>query len=150
MVAVGRLLGRSDTAAVGLRSLTVYSSGFLIDVAMRVSLTAPMLDRDFFTHPGSIRDTFHIGIELADGRTFSTSDLFFKPDVDSPEAGISLQRGSGNSHGRDVGWWVWPLPVGDEVMLVTEWPAHGISPTRTALDAREIRDAARRSSRLFG
>ena len=147
-LASGTVLGRSDVAVVVLRSLTVYSTGFVVDVAMRLKRSERQLERDVFTRQGMERDSFEIAVELADGSRFAGSALPAHSDAGAA-AGIALQRGNGNTWGREISWWIWPLPPADGIALITTWPAYAIAPTRTPLDAAAIRAAARRSTRFF-
>jgi hypothetical protein len=74
----------------------------------------------------------------------------FAHDQD-PLTGPVLHSGGGGGGGG--GWhqdeWVWPLPPPGPVSFVCEWPAAGISLTRSEIDAQTILDAAARARTLF-
>ncbi|HET7388162.1 MAG TPA: hypothetical protein VFJ19_16025 [Nocardioidaceae bacterium] len=65
-----------------------------------------------------------------------------EPSAPSPpvftESGGGLDGGSTNEVHIDRGFWLWPLPPAEPFTLVVEWPAAGVSLTKTEVDGAAI------------
>ena len=169
VVAVERVIGKSDKAAVFVTRLSAYPTGFSLVVE---ALVRSPLDLDGFQlhqPPGRVVDpvpdsVVRFGIEYADGRRASSlgggsfggsSRHMYAVDDSAPEPDPQrnlylIERGGGGGETEsDQDYWVWPLPPEGPVAFVCEWPALGIDETRTEIDAAVIREAADRAQEVW-
>ncbi|MDO9409805.1 hypothetical protein [Patulibacter sp.] len=159
IVAVERVLARTDEVAVAVPSVEVYPEGLRFEI---VAFARPQaehrpdsgLDPMLFHHrhvPGAVPDeVLRIGVAFADGRRATNLETERGPG-DPPASGIVLRgAGGGGNEGRYAQeLWVWPVPDEGPLTIVCEWPAHGIPVTRLDVDGDVLRDAARRAQVVF-
>ena len=161
------VLARTDALALAVWGLTAFPEGltFSLAVVIRRGHEAeidPDADFDF----GFYRfyrqrrrepdrplpdELLRFGVEFADGR--KATNLGNPWDAESgqePSEPVLAQRGGGGG-GRSYrqGWWLWPLPEGDRLTFVAEWPAKGIPLTRHDVEAEPIRRAAREARPIW-
>jgi len=153
-VPIVAILGRSSEAVVALRGITAYSTGFLIEIAARLrtpdlTLDNPRLSSFTFSGHSVTESTFLIGFEFPDGTKSTNLDFPNTSRAAPTKLHVDLYRGNGNPSGRDVSWWVWPLPPPTQIVLVCRWTAYGIGLARHTLDGDAICRAASRSEDLF-
>jgi hypothetical protein len=134
IVPVERFLARTDVAAVFVASVAVYSTGVVIDVAVRVREPRPDGGPAWFAHGPEPGDDFlRFGVELADGRR--ATNLARPPIEGDPTGPVLLPtRGTGFDTAFDIRFWLWPLPPPGPLALVCAWPAHAIQETRLEVD----------------
>jgi hypothetical protein len=149
------VVARSDSAAVVLQGVVVYSNGFHLDIAVRVRDADPWIDV-LGTRGGppwartDLPDTvLRLGLEMPDGRRATNLDRPTLPlDSGPPELSFMVSGGGGGAT-WDFRAWVWPLPPPAPFDLVCEWPGLGIPLTRHAIDGAAIRTAAALSVPLW-
>ncbi len=94
-------------------------------------------------------DLLLIGVELADGSAWSNLDPW--PDGWGPPDPPHVARQGGG--GGDGKWrqslWLWPLPPGDVMAFIVEWPSEGVKETRADVDAAELRERAAEAQVLW-
>jgi hypothetical protein len=103
-------------------------------------------------------ELFRAGFQLADGSKATwlgpgggagAVAIATRPD-ERPKGPVILSgAGGGGSRRWSQDLWLWPLPPEGRLEFVCEWPALGIELTRAELDSRQIREAAKRSQRLW-
>jgi hypothetical protein len=145
------VIGRSTKAAVIVRDAVAYPEG----VVFTVETLAPddELTQSQFGLGGRLRERplpdgyMRFGVEYADGKR-ATNIPF--GGLDYTPAPLLLRQGGAGVGGRTRFWyWLSPLPMANPFRFACEWPAAGISLTRTRLDANLLTDAASRSSELW-
>ena len=157
VVAVERVLGRSDDAVVAIGGIAGYPNGFEFTLAaiLRVDRRGgPML---MHLHPfepdDPVPDRFlRLGVEFSDGRRATNlSPPMYMADPSRAPAGPMLtpNGGGGGPRRNDQTYWVFPLPPPGPVAIVCEWPAYGIDESRIELDAALIIGASTRAVRLW-
>lgn len=62
---------------------------------------------------------------------------------------MKVRAGGAGLLSREWTYWVSPLPPPGPLALVCEWPAFGISESKTEIDAQPILDAASQSIVLW-
>lgn len=156
-----RMLARSSQAAILMRHLVVYPTGF--EVRVECFILQPPADLEdlmgfeglpYYTKKSPDRSRlpeglFRFGIRFSDSSKVTTVQDYFvqaqrEPEPDHP---MMIPVGSGSHGPRKLssGFWIWPLPPPGPMFLVCEWPALGISFTRQELDSAAIREAAMKS-----
>jgi hypothetical protein len=137
-------LGRTDDVAVAITGMSAFSTGFEIFMTAR-------LRPEHHGHPRERMRSFHLGLQLSDGRKVFGSPGGPPPAQAAEPAGPVLRPylGGGSPRSHFFRWWAWPLPPSGPLEFVCEWPMFGITETRTGLDAQLILTAARRSIRLW-
>jgi hypothetical protein len=161
------VLARTDTLALAVLGITAFPTGLAFSVAIVLRHADdpdldPDLDLDMAMHRywrgrrrGSATelpdDLLRFGVEFEDGR--KATNLAWggtEAEGETPAGPILMQRGGGGG-GRSyrTGWWLWPLPPGERLTFVCEWPARGIEVTRHDVDARSIRVAAERARTIW-
>lgn len=152
------VLGRTDEVAVALVGSHVYSTGFTVDLVVRLRTTprGSMHHRLFEIIGGhgadSAQERLMLGVEYADGRTATNLNGFVGPG-DGAASGdeLVLSPGGGGGGGRsyDQSYWCSPVPPPGELTFVCAWPAFDIAETRAVVDATAIADAAQRAVLLW-
>lgn len=155
------VLGRTDDVAVALLGAHVYSTGFSVELVVRLR-TAPrgvMSHRLFDIISGhglgaeSAEERLLLGVEYEDGRTATNVDRFGWPGAESPPADdalvLSPSGGGGGGRTYEQSFWVSPVPPAGAVTFVCSWPAFGIAESRAVLDATALQAAAGRSALLW-
>ena len=156
IVPLGQTVLRTEHVFVGLHSVTAHHSGISFD--MVVSLRrGEITRRDWAQMEGTVwgsswtagvgatdPDALRWGVELADGQRTSTSEhVDWRPDVvREPPVLFSLGGSStGDSHTIDAGvqLWLWPMPEGESLSLVVQWPALEVAATTRRVDLEPVR-----------
>jgi hypothetical protein len=158
VVALERILARSDRVAVCVTRLAAYPTGFELDVVTMSADDEDGLDPLMFDHQHPMHhgasdeippELLRFGVQFSDGSR-ATSTGGFHHDC-QPPVGPVMNPGGGGGGGRS--WfqtqWVWPLPPPGTLTLVCQWPAMDIPLTRSELDAHLILDAAARAQVIF-
>ena len=145
------LLGRTEQAATAITALTAFSNGFEIYLTTRFR---PGPGDDGPRGRGAAHRSFRFGMQLPDGTKVIGGHGPRGPRAlereEEPAGPVLMQfMGGGGPHSQFGRWWAWPLPPTGTLEFVCEWPAFGITETRTALDAQLILDAAGRSVQLW-
>lgn len=161
-LALNLVLGRSENAAVWIASLTVYPEGFVSAAAASARLEEALYEDPFHSRHLFARrhgagelppELLRLGIEFADGRKATSLDWPRGRGHDPhemPEGPILRPFGGGGGGGRwNHTFYVWPLPPGDQLTFVCEWPSAGIGLTRAETEAEPIRLAAAEAVRVF-
>lgn len=104
-----------------------------------------------------------LGVSFADGRQSTASGRGMHEQVraymeafaageNPPElAGPVIGRRGGGGGGRryDMSFWVWPLPPDGPLTISCHWPEGGVRDGSVEVDGSAIRDAGRRSQKLW-
>jgi hypothetical protein len=158
------VLASTPEVAVLLHSLYAFPAG--------VSLTVELRARDEKARGNPQRD-FHkiLHAEYADGEL---SPVFFRFGIEfagggkatnlvsgeerrsirdndgRPSAPVLSQRGgSGSGSDVDIRYWLWPLPKGERISFVCEWPAFEVPISCADVETAQITEAASRARRLI-
>src|SRR5205085_5515 len=151
IVPVELIIGRTDDAAVAVRRISAYETGFELDL---VTLTRVELDLDPFDLGYRRRrdnpldpDLLRFGVEFADGRKATNVDVESPYDESSEGRLVLHHHGGGGGGGGDweTGYWVSDLPPEGPLAFVVEWPGVGLGLSRKEIDSQIVRDAAARS-----
>jgi hypothetical protein len=158
VVALERVLARTDKVAVCLTRLAAYPTGFEFDVLTMTADDQEDLDPLMFHHHHQMHrgmtdeippELLRFGVQFSDGSK-ATNTGGFHNDQNPPEGPIMHPGGGGGGGGS---WrqtqWVWPLPSPGRLEIVCEWPALDVPLTRSELDAQLILDAATRAQVIF-
>lgn len=152
VVAMPRVIARSDQAVISLSVVEVFSTGVRIPVdaiARRRDEDRAEWQAKLHTHHYQApTDGLRLGVQLADGTRLGTDlEGFPHPHQEEPPGPTLVNHGGGGG-GGDRRWelvfklWLWPLPPAGTLDLVTEWRALGIPESRVTLDASVLRAAA--------
>lgn len=160
VVALERVLARTDRAAVCVTRVGAFPTGFELDLVTLTPVDRADLDPLLFGPHHHRRmgrsedvppDMLRFGLQFADGGKATNVGGFLPPEPGTAPTGPVIVPGGGS--GGDGRWqqsfWVWPLPPQGPLLLVCEWPAAGIALTRSEIDAGVILDAAARAQVLF-
>ena len=160
VVALERVLARTELAAVCVTRLGAYPTGFEMELVTLSRSMADDLDPLLFGPPrrrhgseaeGLPDEMLRFGVQFADGSKATNvgGDRPYDPAV-APAGPVIIPGGGGGGGGS---WrqslWVWPLPPPGPLLLVCEWPAARIPLTRSEIDARLIVDASERAQVVF-
>lgn len=169
-VAVGSpfVLARTEALALAVLGLTAFPLGLTFSLAMVVRRGHEAeVDLDFDFDIGFYRfnrqrrrdpdkplpdELLRFGVEYDDGRKATNLghhhwDL--EAGEEPPGPVLSQRGGGGGSRSYRQGWWLWPLPEGDRLTFVAEWPAKGIPLTKHDVEAEPIRRAAREARPIW-
>ena len=148
-VPVSVVLARTDTVAVTLTGVQVFSTGISMSIGLRCRPEALELldDRDvnglLFGH-GRHRDQLLVGVEISDGRR--ASNLPGRgPFADrlGPDALVLHSGGGGGGQlAADHAMWLSPVPPAGPLRVVVRCDALGLPETVTELDGTAIAAAA--------
>jgi hypothetical protein len=163
VVPLGQTVARTEHVFLGLPAVTGYPAGLLL----RLVLAARRGDRprerweeletafwyDQPHRPGRRAPgdgVLRLGVHLADGRRVETQDLFgggFDVPREPPVLVENQSEGSSGSHRLDkrIELWLWPLPEGDALSLVLQWPDLDVPLTFHRIDLEPVRTAAARA-----
>lgn len=160
VVALERVLARTEVAAVCVTRLGAYPTGFEVELVTVSRSTADDLDPLLFGPPRRRRgseaeglpdEMLRFGVQFADGS--KATNVGGDPPYDAavaPTGPVIVPGGGGGGGGSwHQSLWVWPLPPPGPLLLVCEWPAAGIPLTRSEIDARLIIDASERAQVVF-
>ncbi|MCZ2827226.1 hypothetical protein O2W14_00070 [Modestobacter sp. VKM Ac-2986] len=153
-VPVSAVLARSDTAAVTLTGVQVFTTGLTFTLGVRCrpeALGSGDISDLLWGHRGPGPQVL-VGVELADGRRASnvpgSVHAFADPgDLD----GLVFHHGSGSGGqlSAEQVWWLSPLPPAGPLRLVVRCDALGLPETVTELDGTALRAAAERVVTLW-
>lgn len=163
VVPLGEAVVRTEHVFVGLSALTAYPSGLLLRLALAVRRGALTRERWAEVEGAFWSDRPHgpgrhspgdgvlrLGVEFADGRRAETQDRFgagFDVPREPPVLAEHQGEESGGSHRLDkrTELWLWPLPEGDALSLVLQWPDLDLPLTFHRIDLGPVRAAAARA-----
>lgn len=99
-------------------------------------------------------ELLRFGLLLADGERVTTVVGHRLPtgaeDPRRPARSVlSPMSGGGGPRRWRQDFWLWPLPPPGLLVLVAEWPAHGLAETRATLDAAALHAAAAQAIELW-
>jgi hypothetical protein len=163
VVPLGEVVARTEQLFVGLPAVTAFPTGLLLRLVLAVRRGGlprerwGELEAMFWSDPphrpgrrppgdGALR----LGVELADGRRAETQDRFdagFDVPRDPPVLVEHQGEGSGGPHRLDrrTELWLWPLPDGDALSLVLQWPDLDLPLTFHRVELEPVRAAAARA-----
>lgn len=163
MVSLVEAVVRTEHLFVGLTAVTAYSTGMSLSLVLAARRGALPQERwehweaSFWSDRPHRRSAvppgdgvLRTGLELADGRRTATlTRVGLRPDV-SPEPPVLIERGGGGSGGprsmdRRSELWLWPLPEGDALSLVLQWPDLDVPLTFHRIALKPVRTAAARA-----
>src|SRR4051794_28647934 len=164
---LGEAVARTEHVFVGLSAVTAYPNGLLLRLvlaARRGELPrerwAALEAAFWYEQPhrsGQRRagdGVLRLGIEFADGRRAETQDHFgagFDVPGEPPVLVEHHGEGSGGSHRLDkrTDLWLWPLPEGEALSLVLQWPDLDVPLTFHRVELEPVRAAAARTVRYW-
>ena len=156
------VLARTEHLFVGLTALTAYPTGLLVPLVLAARRQELPRERweaveaafwaDQGHRPGRPQagdGVLRLGVELADGRRTETQDRFppfFDDSRDPPVLVEHRGEGSGGSYRQDkrISLWLWPLPEGDTLTLVLQWPDVDLPLTSARIELEPVREALAR------
>jgi hypothetical protein len=95
-------------------------------------------------------ELLRLGALFDDGTKWTNIDHQHFSHQEEPDGPIVVGRGGGGGGSQwEFGFWMWPLPPGDVVTFVTEWPMYGISDSRACVNASELRNRAADSQPIW-
>jgi hypothetical protein len=163
IVPQGAVLARTEHLFAGLAAVTAYPTGLLLSLrlaARRLALPRERweaMEASFFAdqgrrpgRPQAGDGVLRLGVELADGRRTETQERFI-PDFAAPrEPPVLVEHqgeGSGGSHRLDkrINLWLWPLPEGDVLSLVLQWPDLDLPLTSSRIELAPVQEAVARA-----
>jgi len=150
VVPAERVIARTGEVAISLSCFWVYPAGFQFDVFVDLKDELSELDPFSFGRPSGGEDEgLLLGFQFADGAkaTNMRDDWSGMLDSTSP---LLMGRGASKSGGHSRhSFWLRPLPPPGPFEIVCEWPAAGVSLTRSELDSHAIAEAASRAKTIF-
>ena len=153
MLALGEfVLARTEEVAVALRSITAYSDGLVLSMAVLFADEQKAEDlawslQDFGRSPGR----FRLGVAYADGARATTGQGDF-PDLEVPDDPTPrlVLLGSTSAPLLWTGdYWLHPLPPPGNLVLGCRWPDRRIAETLVELDADALLAAAESSGPIW-
>jgi hypothetical protein len=159
------LFARTDRLVLALRNAVVYSTGFVVDLALRIrpgsGLDGQRLALEgmrsralLLAHLGDraiVDDGLALRVEYPDGRR-ATNAEHHAAFGDAPPLALSTANGGGGGgtpYACSACFYVSPLPPRGTLAVTVAWPAAGIAPTTRELDASPILAAAERSGSFW-
>jgi hypothetical protein len=159
------VVGRSQSGAVGLPQVTVYSEGMTPHfVALARGLgrrqsNRLLHDQHRFDEDDEPGDGFlRVGLELPDGRRVSNLGLRGTGHYASVQEPAQLaffehDGGGGSGAGGRLSlrpaFWLWPLPDAGAIQVFCEWPVVGIPLSSVLVDVDPLLEARERVVRLW-
>lgn len=146
------VLARTEEVAVALRSVTAYSDGLVLSIAVLFADEQKAEDlawslQDFGRSPGR----FRLGCAYADG-TRATTGQSDAPDVEVPGDPTPMLVLLGSTSGPLLwtgDYWLHPLPPPGNLVLGCRWPDRRIAETLAQLDADPLLAAATSSGPIW-
>jgi hypothetical protein len=137
-------IGRADGVVVALTGVHVYTSGALLDVAVRLrdatmGHAPPVLGFPIGGADGP--DALLVGVELADGRVAAAGagpPAPPGPASRGTQPSLQMSTGTADDHGADLSFFLSPLPPAGPLAVYCVWPGRGIPETRTVFDATSL------------
>jgi hypothetical protein len=157
-------LATTSDVAVLVHSLYAFPTGMSLTVELRGrderATRNPHRDFHKILHAEYVEGElspvfFRFGIELADGgkatNLVGAEERRSIRDRDEPPSApvLSQRGGSGSGSDVEIRYWLWPLPTGERISFVCEWPAFEVPISRADIDAAQITEAAPRARRLI-
>lgn len=157
------VVGESETALIALQSVTTYQHGLVFNLAARAKREPTRRDPfdeddpfDHFADRSPRSPTFvRFGLQFSDGSKVTnlmSLPVWWDGGVSTPERPVLIGHpemgGYGNGGAVDASYWLWPLPPGDDLRVVVEWPAEGITETSTEVKTTALLDAATTDTRF--
>jgi hypothetical protein len=161
VVPVELVMADTREVVVYLDGFSVYGAGFEFEIRVVAENKESKLDPFGFDHRLKMQQTgeispelLRLGFQFSDGSKVTNTGAWARAESEGfrgrPEAPLMDETRGGWSEGTwSQGYWVWPLPQGDSLDLVCEWPSGDIPLTRTTLEAAPLREAAARARRPF-
>lgn len=135
------LVARTDSVAIALLGLQVFSTGVSFDLVVRLRPAAEQelgtRLNELFWERGPGAPGFLFGLEFADGRRVSNVSREGRDGDVVFHAG----GGGGGSTSIDQRWWLSPLPPPGRLLVVVRCDELGVAETVTEVDATVIDDA---------
>ena len=163
VVPLNAVLARTEHLFAGLTGVTAHPTGLLLSVVVayrRGELSRERWDAveavfwaDRPNRPGRSpagNGGLRVGVELADGRRTETQEDLLGPGFDVPrEPPVLVEHqsaGSGASHRLEkrTDLWLWPLPEGDALSMVLQWPDLDLPLTYSRIELEPVRAALAR------
>ena len=145
-VPLNLLVARTDSVAVALIGLQVYSTGLSFQLVVRVRPSAEQqpgnrLD-ELFWERGPGAPGFLFGLEFSDGRR--VDDVARRGHGEGHADGILFHPGGGGGGmtSMDQHWWLSPVPPAGPLHVVLRCDELGVAGTVTELDATVLSRAA--------
>lgn len=149
---LGNTVAQSDTARVMLKSISYFTSGYLLDFtasaesgrdlrdkAAIIAWRRKMLESMKVEHADGLPvGLLRIELHLANGRKLTPLDHILPP-AEAPKSPIMREiAGAGYAASESGIWidpkmWIWPV-INEPVLMIVAWPDFGIGPTESALD----------------
>ena len=161
------VLARTDALALAVWGITAFPTGITFSLAIVRRSTDegydPDMEMDMALHRYWQRrrhqpdlplpdDVLRFGVEFEDGRK-ATNLGWGHWDVqqgqEPPGPVLGHRGGGGGGRSYRQGWWLWPLPPGDRLAFVAEWPAHGIALSRHEIEAGALRRSAEKARPIW-
>ncbi|BDO42105.1 hypothetical protein [Cellulomonas sp. NTE-D12] len=158
-VPVSVVLVRTDDVAVAITSVTAFTTGVALTVAVRMRVPPAGLDRpgdlyrlvSLYPQPDVPLDRrLLFGVEYADGRAATNlSDDFGSPAPSADEPMLAPTGGGGDEFSVDHAYFLSPVPPDGPLAFVCSWPVCGIPETRHVVEHLELTTASARSTILW-
>lgn len=167
VLGMGLSIFRTADVAMVLDRVQAYPDGCRLWVMIAVRGTGEGEDRALFVDPDDVGsaggrppgELVRFGVHYPDGTRATTLDALSGGGGSGPggltwtDPRLVLRFDSASGHPRHSEAWyellLWPLPPAAPCVLVTEWPARNVPPTRIELDGAAIRQAALRAEPLW-
>ena len=163
VVPLGQFLHRSERMIMAVKSVDVFSNGCLIEVVWSVRRSSEtesqwsVVTDQCFNRGGYRLDSetgrggaLRFGVALPDGRKTTTSHLhpgMF--DGSEQVAGpVLMMAGGGGGSASDeevfssTRFWLWPLPLGGDTLLVAQWDDLGMAEVSVPISGELLAAAA--------
>ena len=151
-VPLNRMLFRTERLAAAIPSLTVFSTGFRVDLTIIIrdeSAGSPQLAYGFAGSTLRYLDgngqllpsVFRFGLEFADGRRVTSLDRF-ADRASRGQLALTAQGGGGGSGTWTYHFFVTALPPPGVMRFVAEWPQEGVAETHIDIETSELLSAA--------
>ena len=141
VVAWAAAIGRGDGVVVALTGVRVYTSGVLLEVAVRLRETSVGQARPVFGFHDDGPDALLVGVEFADGRVAAAGGGPPAPPWlagRGTELSLQMSGGTGDDHGADTSFFLSPVPPAGPLAVYCVWPGRGVPETRTVFDATSL------------
>lgn len=137
-VGASGVIGRSADVAILLIGLSRYSTGLMIDLAVRRRLDPGPTDRLHAAFDAGLL----VGVQLADGRTAVSGDLDWSASPAGDEPMLMHRGGGGGGREWSSSLWLTPAPLPGDLVIVAACPALDVDESRITVDGAVLRAAA--------
>ena len=154
-LAIRLMLARTSQVAVAVVGVWAFTAGFDLQVIAELNDEVPGESAASFLaglDDEPLYEEFcRLGIQFSTGERTANTQRRATREGSSDVAGpiMKVRAGGGGLLSRDWRYWVSPLPPPGPLTFVCEWPAFGISESRTEIEAQPILDAATESIVLW-